>query len=496
MTRATGTRQGLRSDRAVLVLVGVMLLALVFGGSVWALTGSGTEDVARAAAKATADGPTATLRILQPGGELRRSGTSTFRAARDGQTLRQGDTVRSDDTGKFEIDYADGSLTRLGPSTNFTIARLTEERGGRQTLGELTVGETWSRAAKVSETGSFEVRAGGVTAAVEGTAFAFSCTGTGIGHRCTVVDVVDHVAVTGAGGSTTHLTPATGVVSNDDVLGPPRTYTREELAGNPFILENLMLDQAAGKGEGLGDLPPSTLGPTNQPSGTSASATRATPPITVVGAENSSEGLPPPSTAPPPIPPPIPPTTTPPPPPSDPRCVAGGWTRLVGAGGQTFADEQSCSDFALAGGDFAVTGDGVFVVPRGSIVSLSATSDSACNTIRFGYSVQLDASTPTSALVGVARTGVPCGGSLGSGDVPVFDTAVLLRVFLQDDSCDGTRFLSDGDHAAQPTASTVAIMDAGTDCSAEATARPPVLGAPVSNFDLEVTVHIGAQPTA
>jgi hypothetical protein len=174
--------------------------------------------------------------------------------------------------------------------------------------------------------------------------------------------------------------------------------------------------------------------------------------------------------------------------------VGEGWTRLVGAAGQTFHDEQACSDFALAGGQFAVPGNGIFVVPRGSVVTLSATSDGACNELQYGYAVQLDESTTTSALVGIPREGTPCGGTLGSGDLPVFDTAVLLRVFLQDDTCAATRFLSDGDHAAQPSASMVAFMDAEADCSFEHTPRPPDLDAPQRNFDLEVTVAIGPQP--
>jgi hypothetical protein len=477
-------RRRLRSDLGVVALVTAMFVALLVAVGVWAVDGSdGGGSVARAAA-GTGTKQTATLRILRPGGEVKRAGGSAFRAANDGQALRQGDTVRSDPTGLLELDYADGSLTRIGPSAEFTIEVLTAERGGRQTRGGLTVGETWSRAAKVSETGSFEVRSGGTTAAVEGTAFAFSCNGAESARVCTVIDVVDHVVVTTDGGAQTRLTPATGVMATNDVLGTPRQYTREELAANPFVMENLVLDQAAGKGLGNGDLPASVIPPSSPPVVTDQSTT--TPEITTEAAapdESTDES----GTTPEPPPPP-------PPPPSDPRCVDGGWTQLVGAGGQTFPDEQACSDFALAGGQFAVAGGGVFIVPRGSVVTLDATSDGACNTLEFGYSVQLDESTTTAATVGTVRQGLPCGGSLGSGVLPTFDTAVLLRVFLQDDSCATTRFASDGDHAAQTTPTNVAIMDAGGNCSAESSPRPPVLDAPVRNFDLYVTVSIGPPP--
>jgi hypothetical protein len=60
------------------------------------------------------------------------------------------------------------------------------------------VGETWNRAAKVSETGSFEVKAGGTTAAVEGTAFVATCVPKSDGSQavdCTFTAVVDNIQV-------------------------------------------------------------------------------------------------------------------------------------------------------------------------------------------------------------------------------------------------------------------------------------------------------------
>src|SRR5204863_7985445 len=126
-------------------------------------------------------------------------GKTAFAAAKDGMALKQGDTIKTDETGRAEIDYTDGSLTRLAGSTVFTISVLTDEKGGRQTQGTLSVGETWNRAAKVSETGSFEVKAGGTTAAVQGTAFVAQCLpkadGTPQEVTCTFTAVVDDIHV-------------------------------------------------------------------------------------------------------------------------------------------------------------------------------------------------------------------------------------------------------------------------------------------------------------
>jgi hypothetical protein len=142
--------------------------------------------------------PLANLKITTDNVSIRHKGQSSFAAAKDGQALRQGDTIKTDGTGKAEIDYTDGSLTRLSVSTVYTLTVLTNNQGGRQTQGTLSVGETWNRAAKVSETGSFEVKAGGTTAAVEGTAFVVECPPPDAGAdqvSCTVTAVVDNVKV-------------------------------------------------------------------------------------------------------------------------------------------------------------------------------------------------------------------------------------------------------------------------------------------------------------
>jgi hypothetical protein len=157
-----------------------------------------TPVVAASAAGAASDSALAHLKVTADHVSVKASGKSTFTPATDGMALKQGDTVKTDTTGRAEIDYSDGSLTRLAGSTVFTISKLTNQRGGRQTQGTLSVGETWNRAAKVSETGSFEVKAGGTTAAVEGTAFVAKCVPQDSGDQevsCTFTAVVDNIHV-------------------------------------------------------------------------------------------------------------------------------------------------------------------------------------------------------------------------------------------------------------------------------------------------------------
>ena len=80
----------------------------------------------------------ANLKIQAAAVTIKPSGKTKYVAAKDGQALRQGDALKTDAAGKAEIDYTDGSLTRLGSSTEFTITKLTNDRGGRQTEGTIT----------------------------------------------------------------------------------------------------------------------------------------------------------------------------------------------------------------------------------------------------------------------------------------------------------------------------------------------------------------------
>jgi hypothetical protein len=163
------------------------------------LVAVGVPAGAKTAAK-TGDKPLATLKITSDGVTVKKKGAADYAGAKDGQTLSQGDSIKTDASGTAEIDYSDGSLTRLSPATIFSLTKLTSERGGRQTQGTLSVGETWNRAAKVSETGEFSVKAGGTTAAVEGTAFVVKCVpnpgSTTKTANCTVQAVVDNINVT------------------------------------------------------------------------------------------------------------------------------------------------------------------------------------------------------------------------------------------------------------------------------------------------------------
>lgn len=98
---------------------------------------------------------------------------SAFKPVATKTTLAIGDTVKTNATGFAEVDYPDGSLTRLDATTKFTVTAL---GGTGPTKATLSQGEVWSEVQQATgSTPSFEIATPGAIAAVRGTAFAVSC---------------------------------------------------------------------------------------------------------------------------------------------------------------------------------------------------------------------------------------------------------------------------------------------------------------------------------
>jgi hypothetical protein len=172
-----------------------------------AIAGSGVAHAAKPSDQS--DTVLATLKIRAEGVEVKAKGDTTYAEGEDGQPLQQGDAIKTDATGRAEIAYTDGSLTRLAESTEFKITKLTDEKGARQTQGTLSVGSTWNRAAKVSESGEFSIKAGGATAAVEGTAFVVTCPAEASAtESCMITAVVDDISVESDDWDVTSVTDA------------------------------------------------------------------------------------------------------------------------------------------------------------------------------------------------------------------------------------------------------------------------------------------------
>jgi hypothetical protein len=220
----------------------------------------------------------ATLKVTADNVSVQKAGKNAFRPAKDGQKLKQGDTVKTDATGKAEIDYSDDAYTRLDVNTTFTITKLTEEQGERQIEGSLEEGRTWNRTAAITESGSFEQSGGGATAAVTGTAFPVDCT---IAAPDCLFTGVEGTYVLKGNGEEQTITPFQQCGSTDgDLCDEVRTLTVDEMAAITWIQENLLKDLVE---RGLGPGPFQTSGVLVVENGEVVSFTPTTPPAGPLG---------------------------------------------------------------------------------------------------------------------------------------------------------------------------------------------------------------------
>ncbi|MEX1006572.1 MAG: FecR family protein [Acidimicrobiia bacterium] len=251
-----GSVLGKQAGKAALSLLGVSVCLLALASPALAAKPAKPKQATSTATVL------ATLTIRTPNVAVKAKGKPSYKAGKNGQTLRQGDALRTDVAGLAEISYTDGSYTRLGPSTEFSISKLTNKQGARQTQGSLTVGSAFNRAAKVSETGAFEIKAGGATAAVEGTVFVVICTQLGTQVSCQFIDIKDPITVQLGNAPPVQLDSATNVTLDQGQFSELKQLTYEDLTGNLFIAGNLFLDDLLELG-GFSELPPPSEPPPN-----------------------------------------------------------------------------------------------------------------------------------------------------------------------------------------------------------------------------------------
>jgi hypothetical protein len=222
----------LRRRRSVvgLVLAGALAIASAPAAMAAAATVAG--------AKGDAAEPIATLDVSAARVEIRRVDGDTFKLAKDGAKLREGDTVRTDATGQAEIQYGDDAYTRLDVDTTFTIESLTDDAGNRKVQGTLESGKTWNRTVALTESESFEQTGADATAAVEGTAFAVECTTV---DHCVFTAIIHDTSLTGEDGDVRLLTPLDQCDSTSgELCGDITQIPADELP--QWIADNLLRD--------------------------------------------------------------------------------------------------------------------------------------------------------------------------------------------------------------------------------------------------------------
>src|SRR5262245_13428950 len=181
----------------------------------------------------------ATLKVEAQNVTVKKAGADSFKPAKDGQSLRQGDTVQTDATGRAEVDYSDEAYTRLDVNTTFKIVKLTGEQGERQIEGGLESGRTWNRTEAITQSGSFEQSGGGAVAATTGTAFSVECTSL---QHCDYTAVFHDILLSG-NGQEKKLTPLDECDATSGQLCESVTkLSIDEIAADTWIQENLVRD--------------------------------------------------------------------------------------------------------------------------------------------------------------------------------------------------------------------------------------------------------------
>ena len=269
--------------------------------------------------------PFATLDILQGDAEVQLEGATAFRPARDGATLRQGDTVRTGERGRAEVGYFDGSVTRLDRETTFTLTELVSTPEESRVFAEHALGSTFNRVVELTGSQSrFEVETPSAIASVRGTTF-FTQVGPGVSELVGVLE--GEVQVTGASGPTKVIAGQGVTVSSGGDVSAPFVLTAAHLDSDWLFYNLCVLDHlqdACSRGR-----PEATMvtGVERTPSPAPPEAEEPAAPLTSSPPPESQEdekgGPPPPQTdqeepSPPPSPEPPPePSPEPEPPPPD-----------------------------------------------------------------------------------------------------------------------------------------------------------------------------------
>ena len=119
----------------------------------------------------------AILRVIDGHVEMSR-GSVTFEEVETGTPtgVDIGTKIRTGGDALAEIEYFDGSLTRVGPDTTYQIVGLDDSPNRSVIIGKIGIGETFHDVKELTGSGSrFEVQESNAIAGVRGTRFAARC---------------------------------------------------------------------------------------------------------------------------------------------------------------------------------------------------------------------------------------------------------------------------------------------------------------------------------
>ncbi|MGH2686045.1 MAG: FecR family protein, partial [Actinomycetota bacterium] len=160
------------------------------------------------------------------------------------QTLREGDTVRTGSDGRAEVEYFDGSATRLDYDTTFRIKQLEsfpDKPGSKVIVGEQEEGQTFNRV--VALTGSesrFETETPTASASVQGTDYVVKVLPDGSTEYWVLSG---EIVLTTPEGDEITVSAGEGVVINEDgTIGEVFELTEEQLNDGFVDFNQCVLD--------------------------------------------------------------------------------------------------------------------------------------------------------------------------------------------------------------------------------------------------------------
>ena len=147
------------------MLVGLLVVVVIVAGATFAATRESSPPPE----------PLATLEVATNPVELRAEG-GAYAEVTAATEVAPGSAIRTGEGALASVEYFDGSLTRVGPNTEYEVVELEDEPDRSVIVGRLEVGETFHDVKELTGSGSrFEIQESNAIAAVRGTRFAARC---------------------------------------------------------------------------------------------------------------------------------------------------------------------------------------------------------------------------------------------------------------------------------------------------------------------------------
>lgn len=240
--------------------VGRRWAALLASMAVLATACSGGEPEVERRLGLLADEPVASLVVLQTLVEVGDvpDPEAAFATGVTGQDLIVGEFVRTGNPGFAEINFVDGSQTRIDRNSVFAVTTLDGDASNLDVVVQLDVGRAWNNVNEErAGDGGYAVETPVGTAAVRGTQFDVDCRdpeGTG----CVFTVITGEVEITTSSGQTVDLVePQTRVtVAPDGTPGEiERVFLFDPTQTDPWAGPNRNLDGQGGSLAGAGERP-------------------------------------------------------------------------------------------------------------------------------------------------------------------------------------------------------------------------------------------------